>query len=848
MRKGQRYFILLAGLFIVPLVSLGAREVIVTVEDGDLRLPLEGAVVRSWDGEQYECDEEGRVSLEIPGDRQVVLQIAYPGYENGRLVIPAGEEGSFTVFLRLGGVLENRELVIEEQRPGTSETRSGRSVAIADKELSRTAEIGIVEDVMTSVKLLPGVGYGGSFNAMPSIRGGFPGDLTAVLDGFYIERPYHWGGGVSIFDPKMVQSARLSHGVFSTRYGHTISGLLEVSSRKPSSTEVEVELGISTSATNFTVSQPLGGRGGVMVMGKISYWDPFVWAAKQFFEEVRMIKTAPYIRSGALSAHYRLSPALSWSLSGFFGTDGVGVLYEDDENEGPMTNDIAMRFNWDNRLGFLTTGLVYNPRGDMIFKTALGVGFFREALEGEITQTGSVRYSDDFYNTWINPASPPSYPIDQEDSIAESATIINYQGRLDFDWDLGGGFLTALGAQELYSLWRQKENVSFFFEEKGPGQIPDIYNVYHDYYVGFPFNYAIDVANQGLTTSAYALMEYTSENKGFGAELGIRMDHLYFMGRDFTIQTRPVFNPRLNLDFGILENAGIIDSLSLTLGTGLFSSIDKTISFLEARNGIDNYELKQNRSWTSLAGTKINFAGDLSFSLEGYFKYVFDRAYQNAIFDQDPGKQAVEFKFDGEGIVWGFDLMLQKFTSRFWDGWLSYSFTHARYRNPQGVEEDIGIAGNDSVGSRWHYPSFHRFHTLNMVINIKPVDHFNIAARLGFASGTPRKEAGVITPYPVQLPDGSIIEKWKRSEVYSDTARTGFSIPLDLKFSFYDFSRSGKTRSEIYVAIENLLSLVYTPKSNTTFNSYTGKENEGSDNADYELPIPLISFGFKWSY
>jgi hypothetical protein len=208
----------------------------------------------------------------------------------------------------------------------------------------------------------------------------------------------------------------------------------------------------------------------------------------------------------------------------------------------------------------------------------------------------------------------------------------------------------------------------------------------------------------------------------------------------------------------------------------------------------------------------------------------------------------VEFKFDGEGIIWGFDLMLQKFTSRYWDGWVSYSFTHARYRNPQGVEADAVVGGEESAGDRWYYPSFHRFHTLNLVLNIKPVDHFNIAARLGFASGTPRREVDAITPYPVRLPDGSIIEKWKRAEVYSDTARTGFSVPLDLKFSFYGFNRAGKTRSEIYVAIENLLSLVYTPKSNTTFNSYTGKENEGSDDADYELPIPLISFGFKWSY
>ena len=112
--------------------------------------------------------------------------------------------------------MENRELVIEAVAPETGETRTGRSVAVSEREIAQTGEIGSIEDVMTTIKLLPGVGYSGMYNAMPSIRGGSPGDLMAVLDGFYIANPYHWGGGFSIFDPRMVQSAKLSHGFFST--------------------------------------------------------------------------------------------------------------------------------------------------------------------------------------------------------------------------------------------------------------------------------------------------------------------------------------------------------------------------------------------------------------------------------------------------------------------------------------------------------------------------------------------------------------------------------------------------------------------------------------------------------
>jgi hypothetical protein len=311
---------------------LFARDVEISVEDADLGIALEGAAVRSWDGGEWRCDAEGKVRLQVPDDRRVVIRVSYPGYENGSLLVPL-EGDRFTVALRLGGIMENRELVIEAARPGTSETKSGRSVAISGRELARTSETGIVEDVMTSIKLLPGVGYTGSLGARPSIRGGEPGDLTAVLDGFYVERPYHWGGLFSIFDPKMVESARLSHGVFSARYGHTISGLLEVSSKRAHPEVAELELGVSTSAVNLSLSYPLNGKGGLRAMGRVTYWDPYVELMKSFIDEVRYVRQAPYIRSAAFSGYYRFSGDLELNASAFFGSDGIGISYDSTRRE-----------------------------------------------------------------------------------------------------------------------------------------------------------------------------------------------------------------------------------------------------------------------------------------------------------------------------------------------------------------------------------------------------------------------------------------------------------------------------------------------------------------------------------
>ncbi|MDR0557376.1 MAG: TonB-dependent receptor plug domain-containing protein [Treponema sp.] len=850
--------------FILAVHSLYARDITIIVEDIELDMPLEGAIVRveggASGGAEKATDEDGKAVFAVPDNRQVRLQIAYPGYENAIFIAPpaapnATEDATFTVGLRLSGGadLENRELVIEAQRPGASETKTGRSVAISGDDLARTAEIGVIEDVMTSIKLLPGVGYTGMFNAMPSIRGGEPGDLTAVFDGFYIENPYHWGGGVSIFDPRMVQSAQLSHGVFSARYGHTISGLLEITGRKPEPFDVELELGLSSSAANLNVSYPLFGKGGVMIMGKATYWDPFVSLAKLAVDEVNYIKIAPYIRSAGFGANYRFTQNLEWTMFGFIGGDGVGAFYNNPLEYDGMAMHTNFDFEWFNLQGFLITGLIFNPKPDMALKASFGGGFLRTNLHGFIDYDLTAPYSDDFLDLFENKTilypsgvsiTDKTYTVDTTMFADMVDTTANYQARTDYDWDVGKGFLFAAGVQGLYARYALEEHDQAVLETSGAfltfndGTTVSTYPAYYN----MPYTYNNSIANQSLTTSAYSLLEYASPKKRFGGELGFRLDHLLFIGKDFTLQTLPSLNPRLNLDWHIARNAGVFDSITATIGSGLFSSITDNISSIQSEDGVDALGLKQNRSWTSIAGIKLDFLG-FSVNVEGYYKYVFDRAYSTLVTDSASQTIVIERKFDGEGRIWGVDFMLQKANSRYWDGWISYSFNWARYRNPS----------SSTYTADWFYPEFHRFHNLNLVLNIKPLRSFTITTRFGFASGAPKTVVGGISWYPVIVLDENkmlvdIIQKYKRENFYSDTERDGFALTWDVKASFFAYSRPGRGQIEVYIAIENILATLETRRRNTSFNSYTGKEDQGSNAASYQLPIPMLSIGFRWTY
>jgi hypothetical protein len=293
----------------------------------------------------------------------------------------------------------------------------------------------------------------------------------------------------------------------------------------------------------------------------------------------------------------------------------------------------------------------------------------------------------------------------------------------------------------------------------------------------------------------------------------------------------------------------ILESLDISAGTGLFSTIDNTVFMAEEQYEIET--VKPNRSWTSVLGAKVTIAEGLIFNIEGYFKYIFNRMYipiKYGIDDLD-----VRPQFDGEGRVWGIDLMLQKLQSRYWDGWLAYSFNWARYRDPSSGSANMGISGG-TRGDDWYFPNFHRFHNLNLVLNIKPSANLNFYTRFGFASGTQlsRRTASGPTTYPVLLYDDSgnpkFAQRYEWPSVRDENNRTTPTLSMDVKFSYFGKNRAGKVRYELYFAVENVLALVYSEQGNTRFNTYTGEIDTGSDSANYGIPIPIPSFGFKMSY
>jgi len=313
----------------------------------------------------------------------------------------------------------------------------------------------------------------------------------------------------------------------------------------------------------------------------------------------------------------------------------------------------------------------------MLLKFSIGTGYRDERFDANsLNSTGERNFSDSFRDKYPDLKLPDKFSFTDHALIDQSDLMFNTQARVDFDWELGRGFLVAAGVQEMFSRFRsagrqqvlleirfdrlplfQRDLLKRFILENNNGlDIPDNSNVWNDLIINVPVNYPPDAGNSLFATSGYGLVEYTTPGNRFSTEFGLRLDHYYLLGNGFSLSSKPSLNPRLNADFNVFKNRGIIKSFDLGAGTGLFTSMNNNVFIAEERFNVQ--ELRPNRSWTSVLGTRLEFPEQLSLNIEGYYKSIFDRMYIPISVGLDDIH--VQPKFNGVGRVWGIDMMMQR--------------------------------------------------------------------------------------------------------------------------------------------------------------------------------------------
>lgn len=136
------------------------------------------------------------------------------------------------------------------------------------------------------------------------------------------------------------------------------------------------------------------------------------------------------------------------------------------------------------------------------------------------------------------------------------------------------------------------------------------------------------------------------------------------------------------------------------------------------------------------------------------------------------------------------------------------------------------------------------------MLTLTPTNGFTFTVEGQIASGIPLEQYGPITAYESVLPDGTVVERYSRTSAYSNSLRTGWSFPIDLKADWHGYFHHSKIRWDYYLAVQDVLAPLYHAGASgpAVFDPWTGSTLTGSSVASYNLPYPIPSFGLSVSY
>jgi TonB family protein len=418
-------------------------------------------------------------------------------------------------------------------------------------------------DALRAIEILPGVARPPFGIGLLIVRGSAPQDSETFLEGIPIPLLYHFGGLTSVINSRLLEEIDFVPGNFSGRYGRRTGGIVEVRTRDPAQDRWH---GIA----------------------ELSVIDTYVLAEGPITDKVSI----------ALAARRSLIDLVFSAVA----PDGIRV------ESAPVYYDYQLFLTWKptpkDRLRFLTYGS--NDRFEILFEEAEGDD---PAIRGN---AGLLTRFNFFQMNWARKIRPN---IEQEIDLMAGPAQAKFALQEDFLFD--GNFLQTYGRGE----WRAQvsdrvqiiSGLDLFFtpahiqytgpqpqQSEGGGSQQRPVSGEEQVFVDTRQLYA----RPGLyLESSMSIGDFTS------LRLMTRLDYFSAI-REFA------FDPRANVAFSLRED------MRLKFGLGLYSQPPE---FQESSADIGNPDLEPIQSVHAGAGYEIDPIPGMMFSVEGFYKYLWDR-------------------------------------------------------------------------------------------------------------------------------------------------------------------------------------------------------------------------------
>lgn len=591
---------------------------------------------------------------------------------------------------------------------------------------------GSVEDVLRSLRALPGVSSPNDFTSQLVIRGSGPDQNLMIMDDVEIFNPYRLYGLVSMFNPETVSDISLITGGFPAKYGDRLSAVLDVTNKEGDRDKViSVKTNVNIASANLILQgrNPLNIPGSWIISSRRTYYDlilgPFAKKAGLITDESAFPSFEDIqfkLAIGPFSKH-------KFIFNGIFSRDGVDIISGEKRKEPDSVKVDDVTYN-----NVISFGWHYIPNANFISKTTLSL----------YKNSGDNEFEGDILDPLLD---REQFSPEQRDSLKAIGALLgfNFDSKYSFNKyslsnrsnyidknfiiEFGGGF-DIIRNDLKYTLLLDEQFKAYLKQFPNASALLDDFNI---------------EGKENYRANGYFVFKSNIFDK-FYYQPSIRIDYYSYLKKVY-------FSPRINFGYAINSLTTLRMALGIFYQSPGYEKLVDGQSFYELSDDVGR-NLKVEKAYHLIFGLDRWITNQWHLKVEAYYKKFEDLITQqreiaykyiyeiNDPSNKDPNyiknpnnwtRSSSKVPYDSvttipvnqaKGNAYGFEIMLERkyigSDTKLY-GWINYSFSKSnRIRN--GIEKPF---------------RFDQTHSINVVLNYRVLNWLEIGLRWTYATNFP---------------------------------------------------------------------------------------------------------------
>jgi hypothetical protein len=669
-------------------------------------------------------NSNGEYSIEVTRGNYKLTAVAegYIHFEEDNILVSKNETVNITLTEKLFSTEEIEVIGSQKQNQNDLRTSWFNLPPLSIKVLP-----GGLEDVMRSLKSLPGVTSPNDFTSQLVVRGSGPDQNLIIMDEVEIFNPYRLYGLVSMFNPETLSDINLITGGFPAKYGDRLSAVLDVTNREGTtdkSLSMISNINIASANIIFHGKNPLNIPGSWIVSSRRTYYDLILGPFAKKSGLITDDSSFPSFEDLQIKLAFGPFGKSKFVINGIFSRDGVDIIPGNDRTNPDSVNVADVTTN-----NVVSVGWHYIPNPGFISKTTFS--WYRNSgdnnFDGDIIDplidkeniTPGMRDSLKAIGALLGFNFKSKYAF-RKFSLGNRSVLVSGKNKYEF-----GGSFDIIRNDLTYALDLDERFKAFL------RSLPNASALLEDFNIQGEDNYR---------GSAYGQARFEIGQRFF-YQPSLRVDY-------YSLLNKVYFSPRFNIGYAFNPITTLRGSVGLYFQSPGYEKLVDNQTFYDLTSP-QVTDLKAERSIHFVLGIDRWLDNFWLLKVEGYYKRFDNLIVQQKLTgyrykftlinpnNTDPNymknpsnwvRSADKLPFDsltaipvnkGTGDSYGFEISLEKkYTgpkTKLY-GWINYSYSHST-RERYGVESlfrfdqthNINIVLNYRInywleaGMRWNY-------------------------------------------------------------------------------------------------------------------------------------------------